>query len=235
MEAIRLAQLEEKKKVKKMDVKIDEEGKQVFDFEVGESGTTGVLKQEKKYEGLTAKDIDEAEELIDPEGVQAQRTNMISKKGNWREVKKAIEFSDVVVQVLDARDPEGTRCQQIEDLIKEQSKKLIFVINKVDLVTDENLKEWEKYYKGQKLLTVAFKSNEFRKKKTDDEEMDDGDGEKNTDIQEKSVKKLLEYLFKYAVKFAEKKEQDQISVAIVGFTNVGKSSLINVLRNKIVV
>lgn len=65
--------------------------------------------------------------------------------------------------------------------------------------------------------------------------MDDGDGEKNTDIQEKSVKKLLEYLFKYAVKFAEKKEQDQISVAIVGFTNVGKSSLINVLRNKIVV
>lgn len=69
MEAIRLAQLEEKKKVKKMDVKIDEEGKQVFDFEVGESGTTGVLKQEKKYEGLTAKDIDEAEELIDPEGV----------------------------------------------------------------------------------------------------------------------------------------------------------------------
>ena len=43
------------------------------------------------------------------------------------------------------------------------------------------------------------------------------------------------YLFKYARKFAEKKEQEQISVAIVGFANVGKSSLINVLRNKIVV
>jgi len=47
---------------------------------------------------------------MDPEGVQAQKLNTVSKKGNWREVKKAIEASDVVVQVLDARDPEGTRC-----------------------------------------------------------------------------------------------------------------------------
>ena len=73
--------------------------------------------------------------------------NTISKKGNWREVKKAIEASDVVVQVLDARDPEGTRCQQIEDLISEEGKKLIFVINKVDMVPDENLKAWKKHYK----------------------------------------------------------------------------------------
>ena len=45
----------------------------------------------------------------------------------------------------------------------------------------------------------------------------------------------MEFLFKYARKFAEKKQQEQITVAIVGFANVGKSSLINVLRNKIVV
>jgi ribosome biogenesis GTPase A len=54
-------------------------------------------------------------------------------------------------------------------------------------------------------------------------------------LQEKAVEKLMGYLFQYARKFAEKKEQEQISVAIVGFANVGKSSLINVLRNKIVV
>jgi len=43
------------------------------------------------------------------------------------------------------------------------------------------------------------------------------------------------FLFKYARKFAEKKDQESISVGVVGFTNTGKSSLINVLRNKVVV
>jgi len=42
------------------------------------------------------------------------------------------------------------------------------------------------------------------------------------------------FLFKYARKFAEKKDQESISVGVVGFTNTGKSSLINVLRNKVV-
>lgn len=44
--------------------------------------------------------------------------------------------------------------------------------------------------------------------------------------------KLMTILFKYAKKFAEKKEQEYISVGVVGMPNVGKSCLINVLRNK---
>jgi nuclear GTP-binding protein len=145
MEAARLAEIEAKQKLKekKLDVTIDEAGKKVYDFAVGEAGNgSSIVKQEEKYEGLTKEEIDEAEELIDPEGVQAQRTGTISKKGHWREVRKAIEAADVVVQVLDGRDPEGTRCQQVEELVKEEGKKLIFVINKVDLVPEENLKAW---------------------------------------------------------------------------------------------
>ena len=178
MEKLRVQQIEEKKKLreKKLDVTIDEQGKQVYDFQVGDTGKTGenIIKQEKYGSGLTPQELEQAEELMDPEGVQAQKLNTVSKKGNWREVKKAIEASDVVVQVLDARDPEGTRCQQIEDLISEEGKKLIFAVNKVDLVPEENLKAWKKYYKQQKLLTVGFKSNEFyQKSKGNDEEMDD--------------------------------------------------------------
>jgi ribosome biogenesis GTPase A len=45
----------------------------------------------------------------------------------------------------------------------------------------------------------------------------------------------MNILFKYSRKFLEKKAKDFISVAVVGFTNTGKSSLINVLKNKIVV
>lgn len=64
---------------------------------------------------------------------------------------------------------------------------------------------------------------------------DDDENEKEESLQEKGVEKLMDILFKYARKFAEKKERDAIAVGVVGFTNVGKSSLINVLKGKIVV
>ncbi|QQP55129.1 Nucleolar GTP-binding protein 2, partial [Caligus rogercresseyi] len=53
----------------------------------------------------------------------------------WNELYKVIDSSDVVVQVLDARNPLGTRCSAIESYIKKEKshKHLIFVLNKVDL------------------------------------------------------------------------------------------------------
>ena len=64
---------------------------------------------------------------------------------------------------------------------------------------------------------------------------DEGDESPEQSAQEKAREKLMGFLFKYARKFAEKKDQESISVGVVGFTNTGKSSLINVLRNKVVV
>lgn len=54
----------------------------------------------------------------------------------WNELYKVIDSSDVVLHVLDARDPEGTRCRSIEKYIHEEAphKHLIFVLNKCDLV-----------------------------------------------------------------------------------------------------
>mgnify|MGYP002633187540 CR=1 FL=1 len=37
-----------------------------------------------------------------------------SRKAYYRELKKVIEASDVVIQVLDARDPQGCRSTEIE-------------------------------------------------------------------------------------------------------------------------
>ena len=47
-----------------------------------------------------------------------------------------IDSADVLVEVLDARDPLGTRCYQVEEFLKKEKpyKHLIFVMNKVDLV-----------------------------------------------------------------------------------------------------
>lgn len=54
----------------------------------------------------------------------------------WNELYKVIDSSDVVIHVLDARDPIGTRCRSVEKYLKEEAphKHLIFVLNKCDLV-----------------------------------------------------------------------------------------------------
>jgi nuclear GTP-binding protein len=47
-----------------------------------------------------------------------------------------LDSSDVVVEVIDARDPEGTRCKHVEEFLRKEKphKHLILLMNKVDLV-----------------------------------------------------------------------------------------------------
>lgn len=68
-------------------------------------------------------------------------------------------MSDIIVMVLDARDPEGTRVAEIEEKVKNDGKKIIYLLNKKDLVPEENVKAWQKWFKQQSLLCIPFKSN----------------------------------------------------------------------------
>ena len=54
----------------------------------------------------------------------------------WNELYKVIDSSDVVIHVLDARDPLGTRCRSVEKYMREEAphKHLLFLLNKCDLV-----------------------------------------------------------------------------------------------------
>ncbi|CAA3004748.1 nuclear nucleolar GTPase 2, partial [Olea europaea subsp. europaea] len=62
----------------------------------------------------------------------------------WGELYKVIDSSDVVVQVLDARDPQGTRCYHLERHLKEhcKHKHMILLLNKCDLVPAWATKGW---------------------------------------------------------------------------------------------
>ena len=67
------------------------------------------------------------------------RESVFSKgqsKRIWNELYKVIDSSDVIIHVLDSRDPNGTRCRSVEKYIREEAphKHLIFVLNKCDLV-----------------------------------------------------------------------------------------------------
>lgn len=55
----------------------------------------------------------------------------------WGELYKVLDSSDVVVQVLDARDPQGTRCAFLEQHLRRNArhKHLLLLLNKCDLVS----------------------------------------------------------------------------------------------------
>lgn len=54
----------------------------------------------------------------------------------WEELYKVIDSSDVICEVIDARDPMGTRCYHAEENLKKNcpNKHLVLVLNKTDLV-----------------------------------------------------------------------------------------------------
>jgi small GTP-binding protein len=50
-------------------------------------------------------------------------------------VEKVIDDSDIIIMVIDARDIKGTSNQELEEYIRSEGKKLLYVINKCDLVS----------------------------------------------------------------------------------------------------
>lgn len=59
----------------------------------------------------------------------------------WNIVNEVITNSDVVLEILDARFIDDTRNVNIENKIKRLNKKLIHVVNKIDLVDIRTIKE----------------------------------------------------------------------------------------------
>ena len=99
----------------------------------------GRLEQAKQASGTTGIGEQVGEAVPEAETLTSAREPIFSKgqsKRIWNELYKVIDSSDVVIHVLDARDPLGTRCRSVEKYIKEEAphKHLIFVLNKCDLV-----------------------------------------------------------------------------------------------------
>ncbi len=181
------------------------------------------------YDGMEGEENDEddgsgATQFIFDAPAANHKNPDSSRRTFDRIFKQVLEASDVILYVLDARDPEGTRSQEVERQImaaENGAKRLILVLNKIDLVPPAVLKAWlvhlRRYFPTIPLRASTPASNA----RTFDHKHLTVKGTSET---------LLRALKSYA---ASKRLQRSISVGVIGYPNVGKSSVINALISRL--
>lgn len=148
----------------------------------------------------------------------------LSNRTGYQELRKVVEGADVVLQVLDARDPLGTRSPQLEQLVQSKGKRLVLVLNKIDLIPRENLTRWLRFLRRE-LPTVAFKaSTQTQKQHLSQQKATPLESETRACL---GAQLLLKILGNYC---RNQGIQTCITVGVVGYPNVGKSSLVNSLK-----
>lgn len=206
----------------------------------------------------------------------------------WRQLWRVIERSDIIVQIVDARNPILFRCEDLENYVKEVSKNKInmILLNKADFLTKEQRECWAHYFTniGVKVAFFSAISHDEKEEKNldvDFEKAEETIDKTNTDDLKESVDSLEKAVDETAEKLAnltrkveemvaneevvlnkEKKlEKDKVdinnssdllsredlielfrklhknpkvtenivTVGLVGYPNVGKSSTINSL------
>lgn len=120
----------------------------------------------------------------------------------FKELDPLIAQADVVIEVVEARNPISTRCDFVEEIVKRRNKKFIVVLNKCDLIPRNICENWIKFFANEGITSVCF-SHKFKESI-------------------KFLKKLLK----------EMSENKPMVVAVVGYPKVGKSSLINALKGR---
>ncbi|XP_046892831.1 large subunit GTPase 1 homolog [Hypomesus transpacificus] len=76
----------------------------------------------------------------------------------WRQLWRVIERSDVVVQIVDARNPLLFRCPDLERYVKEVSpdKVNMLLVNKADLLTREQRRAWAAHFQRDGVRAVFW-------------------------------------------------------------------------------
>ncbi|OGJ12580.1 hypothetical protein A3K82_00190 [Candidatus Pacearchaeota archaeon RBG_19FT_COMBO_34_9] len=122
--------------------------------------------------------------------------------------EKIVQMSDIILEVLDARFIRETRNLELEESIRKQNKKIIYVFNKADLIDIKKIKEED----IASLSPKVFVSCITRK----------GGKELRNKIK----------ITSYTIKKPVDNSLNKITAGVIGYPNTGKSSIINLLVGK---
>ncbi|XP_029990422.1 guanine nucleotide-binding protein-like 3 isoform X2 [Sphaeramia orbicularis] len=212
----RRLQIEAEKEKKKQAKKEERAQKRKREKEAASKGTEPKAKKARQNEN----------------GKQQTAPDRNSKHFLCSELNKVIDASDVVIEVLDARDPLGCRCPQLEEAVlqRDGNKKLLLVLNKIDLVPKGNVERWIQCLQ-QEFPVVAFKASTYIQDKTQTKKSRIMPSNTVLDKSRGAACFGNSCLTELLTSYASKTESEALlKVGVVGFPNVGKSSLINSMK-----
>ncbi|KAF4625430.1 hypothetical protein G7Y89_g12740 [Cudoniella acicularis] len=230
-----LAEIEESRRKKAEDA-----AKRRADAKATKTGEQVEREVEARMEGVDEEDIidDEMEDLDeDASPMAALLASARAAAAEYEEdlesgdemdeddvFKQVVDQADVVLYVLDARDPEGTRSKEVERMVMAAAsggKRLILILNKIDLIPAPVLKAWlvhlRRYFPTLPLRASGPAPNAH-----------------TFNHRQLTVQSTSATLFKALKSFAAAKQLKRaISVGVIGYPNVGKSSVINALTSRL--
>ncbi|KAF9924873.1 Serine/threonine kinase [Linnemannia zychae] len=172
----------------------------------GSGGTKTKKNIKKKGKNVGKKPIGSAQgqaQVLDPAAIKKrQKKARESFRAGRQLLEKLVDGSNVILLVLDARDPQRCRSTFLEKLVKDSGKKLVFILNKTDLVPRQNVERWLQVLR-QDHVTIPYNA-------IDSPHCAD------------ALAKLLS--------FSNKNKTAQTTVGIVGFPGVGRASLLRSLK-----
>lgn len=153
-----------------------------------------------------------------------------SRRAYMKELRKVVDRADVVLEILDARDPMGCRTLDMEEIIGNRNgKKIVLVLNKIDLVPPHVLQPWLTYLRTF-YPTVAFKAstqNQSNHLSANYGRADKATAETLSGSKAVGSEALMQLLKNYC---RNNHIKTAITVGVIGYPNVGKSSVINSLK-----
>lgn len=171
----------------------------------------------------------------------------------WKQLWRVVERSDLIVQIVDARNPLLFRSVDLENYVKEldERKQNLLLVNKADLLTKKQRIAWAKYFvkngisftfysalRANQLLELQKElGDDYRQQELVDDIIDDNDDDIDVEILEKikilSIDQLEELFLTKAPKESLTAplpgQEPLLQIGLVGYPNVGKSSTINSL------
>lgn len=159
-----------------------------------------------------------------------------SIKSYMKELRKVLEHADVLLEVLDVRDPLGCRAYAVEEEAQRLGKRIVLILNKIDLVPRSNAQAWLEYLRHE-FPTLPFKASTQQQRSNLAQSQniswkstgsgDKADAQWAGGAESAGTRAILQLIKNYSRNLNLK---TSITVGTIGAPNVGKSSLINSLK-----
>ncbi|CAH8495356.1 unnamed protein product [Schistosoma intercalatum] len=214
------------KKVKEHHRKLRKEAKKNLNRHRKDPGVPNILPFKESF----LKDVAEAKMKLEEarlKNIEYSQTYKslkhedVSHSTVQHDVKDVINQSDVILEVLDARDPMGTRCLDIEETVLKENKRLVLLINKIDLVPRSNLEAWANTQRQSNHLSCGkpylLKDGKMPSKGFGTSEL---------------LSLLANYSRDPSSSLSNTNTRLSLTVGVVGLPNTGKSALINTLKRQ---